>query len=1197
MQKKAFSFVLMLLLAFMGVARAEVVTIGSGATTSQYLPSYSYYKHALSQQIYTAEEIGTAGTITSIAFFNAGTEKTRTYDVYMVNTTKTVFSDNFDWVPVSANDQVFSGSVTMVAGDWTTITLSTPFNYDGTSNLLLVMDDNTDGYSSGMSCKADNTNTSQALYIYSDPTNYDPSNPSNYSGTQPFLKNQIQLDFNNSGAMEASLHVKYMEGEEEIVDSLNLGIRPLNAWMEPFQFSMYSEGADYTVTVLDFTPTDGMFTVGGQELPFQVMAGEEVDLTMGTNATQAGVIERQFVAITDGNRAAHIWPVVVEVYEPQIPDVWELACEEATTFPFVEVPATAHNVTLHNDYRIPPTDIEDGFDAVYKLVFENDVLLNASVTNGENGKVALYTEDFYGEGGPMVSNTYVGAMGVEPSQGGGSGDLTVFDGTVTNGYIPAYGTFADYYQKCEYVMPAGLLTAMNGTDINSMTFYASQPSTNAWASTWTVFMKEIGTATISDFQGNNGATVVYEGLLDATQDEMTVNFSTPYHYNGGNLLIGFYSLVPTMPYSSAYFYGETVNGASVQGMNSSSMDAITATQRDFLPKTTFHYGNRTDSPMTPTPSMATNSAAIEGMTVTPGTYYLVASSTTEDFEVTIDTEDVPCPVAISGDSRLPLDGATGLEPDAVELTWELGEYTTAWRLVFGSTYYPEEGHPQTIITEWSTEPANSYTVHNLWNNTQYFWRIEEKNDNCPEGTSSETWGFTTHLNVPHNLTVVDDQIFEGETVTLNWNAIQDRTYRYYFIYQDGVKIGQTDVNQINQTTYTVPTEFLTYNMTGYVFNVTAVYDEGESAFSNDVVVKVSGYTNATGVNGYVWEQDGETGIQGALVTITSTDEFGDSHTYTATSGANGYYSKQIYAGTVTNAVATLDGYQETVTVHELPFTVAHNAQEDNVNFLMDENFNPVCSVIAEYYPDSLDPNSPYVKVSWGCGLPGEEIIEPFETGDFSQFDWQIDANYPWSITTTNPYEGQYCMKSGGAGVANVTSNMTVTVDIPSDGEMSFFGKISCEQNWDYGYFFIDGQQMGSYTGAGNWAERKFPITEGTHTFQWRYTKDGSVNSNDDCFYVDYISFYHQPAPVEPGWVFYDDGVNVDAIGLTAGGSFYWGVMFPAGQYAGNSLTKVSMYDYAAHTGNIMVYQGGATAPRSEERRVGKECRSRWSPYH
>src|SRR3712207_3792846 len=32
-------------------------------------------------------------------------------------------------------------------------------------------------------------------------------------------------------------------------------------------------------------------------------------------------------------------------------------------------------------------------------------------------------------------------------------------------------------------------------------------------------------------------------------------------------------------------------------------------------------------------------------------------------------------------------------------------------------------------------------------------------------------------------------------------------------------------------------------------------------------------------------------------------------------------------------------------------------------------------------------------------------------------------------------------------------------------------------------------------------------------------------------------------------------------------------------------------------GTTFVYEGGAQHGRSEERRVGKECRSRWSPYH
>src|SRR3712207_9118483 len=33
------------------------------------------------------------------------------------------------------------------------------------------------------------------------------------------------------------------------------------------------------------------------------------------------------------------------------------------------------------------------------------------------------------------------------------------------------------------------------------------------------------------------------------------------------------------------------------------------------------------------------------------------------------------------------------------------------------------------------------------------------------------------------------------------------------------------------------------------------------------------------------------------------------------------------------------------------------------------------------------------------------------------------------------------------------------------------------------------------------------------------------------------------------------------------------------------------------TGEDMVAEGDKVATRSEERRVGKECRSRWSPYH
>ena len=40
----------------------------------------------------------------------------------------------------------------------------------------------------------------------------------------------------------------------------------------------------------------------------------------------------------------------------------------------------------------------------------------------------------------------------------------------------------------------------------------------------------------------------------------------------------------------------------------------------------------------------------------------------------------------------------------------------------------------------------------------------------------------------------------------------------------------------------------------------------------------------------------------------------------------------------------------------------------------------------------------------------------------------------------------------------------------------------------------------------------------------------------------------------------------------------------------SALRKIEDYDYDCILLDIML-------PRSEERRVGKECRSRWSPYH
>ena len=1340
----------MLLLAFMGVAKAEVVTIGEGTSTTYVTPFNSLWGYSFVEQIFTADEIGTAGTINSIGFNMQSTStQTNQVDVFMKAVTRTSFSSATDYEAVTASDMVFSGTVTFNNG-WTTITLDTPFEYDGTSNLMIGMHEYTSGYSTLYFYYT--SATDKVLSYHSDGANPNPYDLGSYTGNKYVSPNRanIQIDITTEGGqggggmVEDQLHVKYMDGEEEVIDSLNLGVRPINAWMEPFEFTMYTEGRQYTVTVLDFTPSDGIFSVEGEELPFQVVDEEGVQLTMATNATEAGIVERQFVAITEGNRSAHIWPVVVELYEPLTPDVWELACEEATEFPFVEVPQTAHNMQLHNDYTLPFPEIEEGYDAVYKLVFENDMVLNAEVTQGENGKVALYTEDFYGEGGPMATNNYNG-----PLSGAGGAAATPFEaqigeGTSTTGYFPFY-TLYNYTISENLFLATELAEAgVTSAPMTSLSWYATnapgyaQQGITIWMANvedaaltttshivtnmtkvytgamtpaigWNEFVFNEGTfswdgeSNVLIFcQRNNGAwnsTVNWQATASLPFNAMAYRYQDSGAYDptvantmytsttrpniimkaargsrsgdvvleegfeGGSMPTGWvsegdyewevgtgdyststgahtgsynalithdyrddvtYLVTPAMDLSGATeatlsfayvnrsWLGDIdefgvyyrVNGGTWNELfytdeaHSTWTEASVALaglaanyQIGFMMLDNYGYGVGLDDVVVeasngggeePTGDIAYG-PVITNAPVAAGTYYLVASSTDADLEVTINAEEMPCPdLEGFAFNPVPADDEDELEPASVTLQWMNPANATEYQVVFGSTYYPQPGHPQTVISDWT--PVNgatgSFTVRNLWNNTNYFWYVVFRNGGaCEEGVESPHWGFTTHLNIPQNLTAVDETVFDDETITLNWTAVVDRTYRMYNVYRDGELIGHTTVNNISNTTYTDGP--LEYNMEGYTYYVTAVYDEGESAPSNTVNVKVSGYGD---VNGHVYEQDGTTGIAGATVTMVGQDEFGVSHTYNFQTNTQGYYTGHIYAGAAYDGQAAKDGYQTaTAPVQGEPIVIVYDETTSPIDYILDENFDPVCTVIAEYYPDSLDPESPYVKVYWGCGLPGEEIIEPFETGDFSLFDWQVDPTYPWSITTNQPYEGTYCMKSGGAGVANVTSNMTVTVNIPADGIMSFFGKISSEANWDYGYFYIDGVQKGSYTGAGSWGEKKFDITAGDHTFRWQYTKDGSVNSNDDCFYVDYITFYKRPEPAQPGWHTYCESEFNNAVGSNLTTTPSWAYEYPASflhtNYAGWNITKVSLFSdnmYNAVGGNYTcrIYVGG-----------------------
>ncbi|MBP5527473.1 MAG: C10 family peptidase [Bacteroidales bacterium] len=185
------------------------------------------------------------------------------------------------------------------------------------------------------------------------------------------------------------------------------------------------------------------------------------------------------------------------------------------------------------------------------------------------------------------------------------GDITVADGTDNNSYVPVYGYYADAFLRCQTIYPATSLASsasaqpmQQGASITSLTYYLATPASEAMDGTFVIKLSEVSNTTLSSFLDVNNATTVYTGTLDASGSEMTINFTTPYTYNGGNLLVEVTETVESSNYPSASYLGVTTAGASWQGYDYSSVDAITGSGRNFMPKTTFTYtgGNSSTTP-------------------------------------------------------------------------------------------------------------------------------------------------------------------------------------------------------------------------------------------------------------------------------------------------------------------------------------------------------------------------------------------------------------------------------------------------------------------------------------------------------------------------------------------------------------------------------------------------------------------------
>ncbi|MBP5798107.1 MAG: fibronectin type III domain-containing protein [Bacteroidales bacterium] len=207
--KKSLLSLVLICFALLGVAKAQqTVTIGdlASATNNSNFPMNSLYNYSYSQQIYTADEINMAGTITSITIWMYGNENLyeMPFDIYMVETDKDAFSSKTDWVTVTSDDIVYSGSVTVhnTEAEAYTFELSTSFNYTGVGNLLIAFNNTTGQWKSGLNGMVFGAagDPVRAIYAIQDSGAYDPTAPTFTANATTNIKNVIELDITPAGS-------------------------------------------------------------------------------------------------------------------------------------------------------------------------------------------------------------------------------------------------------------------------------------------------------------------------------------------------------------------------------------------------------------------------------------------------------------------------------------------------------------------------------------------------------------------------------------------------------------------------------------------------------------------------------------------------------------------------------------------------------------------------------------------------------------------------------------------------------------------------------------------------------------------------------------------------------------------------------------------------------------------------------------
>ena len=259
---------------------------------------------------------------------------------------------------------------------------------------------------------------------------------------------------------------------------------------------------------------------------------------------------------------------------------------------------------------------------------------------------------------------------------------------------------------------------------------------------------------------------------------------------------------------------------------------------------------------------------------------------------------------------------------------------------------------------------------------------------------------------------------------------------------------------------------------------------------------------------------------------------------------------------------------------------------DNANDTYPENFSVVIATVDN--PTAADFTQIWNGGAKGTGSDGA-IVRHNDTRYENWRQHTIDLSaYAGQSVYIGFHDVNYDMYE--IWIDDVTLSTGAKADrAPLSYKLKLDGKYVGETYYPFAQLPVEGLAEGSQhvaavaplyaSGMGEWSEYTFTYNpcdnfDGTTSF------NTSVNNADVTLTWTLPDGPTPPTPGEGQWYYYDNGSNDNNIG--AGGPFYWAIMFPAGSYTGDHVTKVATYDSGnagyAFTGTATIYQGGTTAP-------------------